>query len=136
MNKEWDDEIENVDNNIALTSEEIAVDGETDKLSKLSKDAYDLIKLGNFEEAKDLFYKILEQESENHYALVGLGDIARKKGEFPEAIDFYKRCLDSHHENKYALIGLADVYREMGNYRESIRLWEHFIVHYGIDITV
>ena len=24
----------------------------------------------------------------------------------------------------------------MGNYKESIGLWEHFIVHYGVDITV
>ncbi|MBR2363969.1 MAG: tetratricopeptide repeat protein [Lentisphaeria bacterium] len=136
MNKEWNEEIDSISSSMDLVNDEINVSDEFDKLSKISKEAYDLIKEGKLDEAKDLFYKILEQESENHYALVGLGDISRKKGEFPEAIDFYKRCLDSYHENKYALIGLADVYREMGNYKESIHLWEHFIVHYGVDITV
>ena len=84
MNKQWnDEELENV-NTMGMAGDEIDVNAdfeEADKLSKLSKDAYDFIKQGNFEEAKDLFYRILEQESENHYALVGLGDISRKKGE-------------------------------------------------------
>ena len=60
MNKQWnDEELENV-NVIGMAGDEIEVDTdfeESDKLSKLSRDAYDFIKQGAFDEAKDLFYK-------------------------------------------------------------------------------
>ncbi|MCF6335644.1 MAG: hypothetical protein L3J12_07875, partial [Spirochaetales bacterium] len=48
------------------------------KISELSKRGYQLLKEKMISEAEDCFDQILEMDKDNNYALVGLGDAARK----------------------------------------------------------
>ena len=50
------------------------------EISELSKRGYQLLKEGLVEESEDCFRQILEKDELNNYALVGLGDAARKRG--------------------------------------------------------
>ena len=45
------------------------------------------------------FEQVLDIEPLNTYALVGLGDVARKRARFRQAIDYYKTCLEGHPDN-------------------------------------
>jgi tetratricopeptide (TPR) repeat protein len=74
-------------------------------VSDLSKKGYKLLKEKYIEEAEDCFRMILEVDECNNYALVGLGDAARKRKSYREAIGYYQSCLEHHEKNNYALFG-------------------------------
>ena len=82
-------------------------------ISELSKRGYQLLKEDHIAEAEENFRRILEVEPQNNYALVGMGDAARKRKSYHEAIRYYEECLGYHPGNKYALVGLADSYRSL-----------------------
>ena len=48
-------------------------------IAELSKKGYQFIKENRLEEAEENFNRILEVDEENTYALVGLGDSARRR---------------------------------------------------------
>ena len=52
---------------------------ELQEISELSKRGYQYLKENRIEEAEECFSRILEKDRENNYALVGLGDAARKR---------------------------------------------------------
>ena len=72
-------------------------------ISELSIKGYQKLKSNDLEAAKEFFEKILELDTNNNYALVGLGDTERKSENFAEAINFYNKCLEFHPDNNYAL---------------------------------
>lgn len=113
---------------------------ETDSLaseiSELSKKGYQFLKENKVEDANEVFRHILELEENNNYALVGLGDSARKQNHFREAIDYYNRCLQHHIGNNYALFGLADCYKALNQYQKAIEIWEKYLIHDDRNITV
>jgi len=82
-------------------------------LAELSQQGYASLKEGQFDEAGHQFQAVLDQDPENSYALVGMGDLNRKQRAWRQAVDYYKRCLASDTENNYALFGLAESYRAM-----------------------
>ena len=82
-------------------------------IAELSKLGYFYLKDDRLDEAEEKFKKILDYDNQNTYALVGLGDVARKKGNFQDAVEYYKLCLEHHEENNYALFGLADSYKAL-----------------------
>src|SRR6056297_2131596 len=84
---------------------------ELNQISELSKRGYQLLKVNLVKEAEESFNQILDIDSTNNYALVGLGDAARKKHEYRKAIGYYQKCLENHACNNYALFGLADCYK-------------------------
>ncbi|MCK5198825.1 MAG: tetratricopeptide repeat protein, partial [Spirochaetales bacterium] len=88
------------------------------KISELSRRGYQLLKEKMISEAEDCFNQILELDNDNNYALVGLGDAARKKGKFKDAIIYYQRCLDLYEMNNYALFGLADCYKALRKFNQ------------------
>ena len=113
---------------------------ETDSLrseiAELSKEGYFLLKEDNISGAVDAFKKILALDDNNNYALVGLGDSARKQRNFSLAADYYNRCLVYHPANNYALFGLADCYKAMRQYHKAIDIWERYLTHDNENITV
>lgn len=109
---------------------------EKDSISELSKRGYQLLKESYTEEAEDCFKKILEQDEENNYALVGLGDAARKKRQYKTAVSYYQSCLDHHPGNNYALFGLADCYKALNQFRQAIKIWEQYLLHDSGNVTV
>jgi tetratricopeptide (TPR) repeat protein len=106
------------------------------EISELSQRGYLFLKESRIEDAEDCFRKILAIEPENNYALVGLGDAARKQGKHPEATRYYERCLRHHPGNNYALFGLADCYKASRHYTKAIEIWEQYLQHDDKNITV
>ena len=105
-------------------------------ISELSKQGYQLLRENRLEEALDCFKKILDIEGYNNYALVGMGDTARKQGAFRDAVSFYLRCLEYHPGNNYALFGLADCYKTLNQFHKAIEIWEQYLVHDDKNITI
>jgi tetratricopeptide (TPR) repeat protein len=106
------------------------------EISDLSKQGYQLLKENRITEAMDRFNRILEVDDDNNYALVGMGDAARKRGGFREAVDYYQRCLTHHPGNNYALFGLADCYKALNQFHKAIEIWEQYLLHDDTNITV
>jgi tetratricopeptide (TPR) repeat protein len=106
------------------------------EISELSKRGYQSLKEERILEAIECFNKILIMDDNNNYALVGMGDAARKRGTFKEAIAFYQRCLIQHPGNNYALFGLADCYKALSQYHKAIEIWEQYLHHDDKNITV
>ncbi|HTX73859.1 MAG TPA: tetratricopeptide repeat protein [Rectinemataceae bacterium] len=106
------------------------------EIAEFSKRGYQYLKENRVEEAEECFARILERDRENNYALVGLGDAARKRGAFRDAVDHYKKCLVYHPGNNYALFGLADCYKALNQYQKAIEIWEQYLLHDNKNITV
>ena len=106
------------------------------KISEFSKKGYQYLKEDNIEEATKAFNSILEIETDNNYALVGLGDTARKQNHFNDAIKYYQKCLEGHKDNNYALFGLADCYKALNQYSKAINIWKQYLQHDENNITV
>lgn len=109
---------------------------QSDEISTLSKKGYQLLKENKIDDAKAEFSKILDIESNNNYALVGLGDSERKLNHYQQAIEYYSKCLSFHPGNNYALFGLADCYKALNQYHKAITIWEQYLVHDDRNITV
>lgn len=107
-----------------------------DQISELSKEGYNFLKGNQIRSAEESFNKILQLEDNNNYALVGLGDSARKRNNFKDAVNFYSKCLDFHPGNNYALFGLADCYKALNQYHKAIDIWEQYLLTDGKNITV
>jgi len=106
------------------------------EIAELSKKGYQFLKENRIGEAERNFKKILENDPENNYALVGLGDAARKRTAHRDAVDYYKKCLVYHPGNNYALFGLADCYKALNQYQKAIEIWEQYLLHDNKNITV
>jgi len=83
-------------------------------LPTLGRLAHRMAKEGKYSEAEAKYTLILKMHPDNVYALVGLGDLERKRRRFQEAIYYYQRALEVEKENKFALAGLGDAYRGLG----------------------
>lgn len=106
------------------------------EISDLSQKGYLYLKENRIADAEACFQKIIEIEPENNYALVGLGDAARKQSKFLPAIRYYEKCLLHHPGNNYALFGLADCYKALKQYAKAIEIWEQYLLHDDKNITV
>lgn len=105
-------------------------------VAELSQAGYQLLRDGDYDRAAGKFEAALEIEPTNSYALVGLGDIARKQGRQHDAVDRYERCLEHDPDNAFALFGLADSYRSLRKYHEALRIWERYLEHDNENVTV
>ncbi len=111
-------------------------DPELVEIAELSKKGYQYLKENRITEAEENFRVIVDQDPENNYALVGLGDAARKRGVHKDAVEYYKKCLVYHPGNNYALFGLADCYKALNQYQKAIEIWEQYLLHDNKNITV
>ncbi len=107
-----------------------------DVVSKLSRQGYQLLKQSAYGEAAARFGQALEIEPANCYALVGLGDVARRQMRPREAVAYYEKCLEHSPDNAFALFGLADSYRALRKHREALRIWERYLHHDSENVTV
>jgi tetratricopeptide (TPR) repeat protein len=109
---------------------------EAAEIADLSKKGYQLLKENRIAESMECFSSILLTDENNNYALVGMGDAARKRGAFRDAVEYYRRCLAYHPGNNYALFGLADCYKALNQYHKAIEIWEQYLLHDDKNITV
>lgn len=111
-------------------------EGDRERLTDLSREAYQHLRDGDLDEAEAQFNEILEIEANNNYALVGLGDTYRKRRKCRDAIAFYKRCLEQDPDNNYAMFGLADCYKAMRQFNRAIEVWEKYLQFDSENVTV
>jgi tetratricopeptide (TPR) repeat protein len=105
-------------------------------IAAISQKGYQLLRENKIDEAEASFREVLERDENNSYALVGLGDAARKREEYKTAVDFYERCLVDDPENTYALFGLADSRKALKHYTQAIDAWERYLAHDDSNVTV
>ncbi|TVQ41274.1 MAG: tetratricopeptide repeat protein [Spirochaetaceae bacterium] len=106
------------------------------EIAELSQRGYQLLKENLLSEAEDCFRRILEYEETNNYALVGLGDAARKRRDYRGAVTYYEKCLEHHPDNNYALFGLADCFKSLKYFHRAIKVWERYLQHDDQNVTV
>ncbi|MCK5534853.1 tetratricopeptide repeat protein, partial [bacterium] len=75
----------------------------------------------------DIFNKILNLESKNITAIIGLAKIYSWNNRYRESIDLYKRALDIDTKNIEAQTGVAEVYNWIGYRKESIDQYEKIL---------
>jgi len=85
--------------------------GIKDELVDLGRLAHRLTREGKYREAEEKFGQLLEMDRNQVFALVGLGDLKRKKKRFKDAVSYYQRALEIEKNNKFALLGLGDACR-------------------------
>ncbi len=105
-------------------------------IAELSQEAYQLLRENYLREAEAKFDEILTYDENNNYALVGLGDAARKRKDCNSAVVHYQRCLVAHPKNNYALFGLADCYKTMRHFHRAIEVWEEYLTLDDGNVTV
>lgn len=105
-------------------------------IAELSQAGYQLLRENYIRQAEEKFGEILGYDEHNNYALVGLGDAARKRRDCKTAVSYYKRCLDSHPQNNYALFGLAECYKAMRHFHRAIEYWEQYLKLDHENVTV
>jgi tetratricopeptide (TPR) repeat protein len=127
---------ENVSRVISAITEDQKPAEHVEDISDWSKRGYQFLKENRIDDARANFKKILDVDENNNYALVGLGDAARKQGTYREAVEHYRRCLEYHPGNNYALFGLADCYKTLNQYHKAIEIWEQYLLHDDKNITV
>ncbi|UCH83364.1 MAG: tetratricopeptide repeat protein [Candidatus Latescibacterota bacterium] len=79
-----------------------------------SRMAYNHVRLGQFDEAKNCYKAILAMESENAEALRQLGYIEAKLGNLDEASHYYHRALEQEATNTELILALAKVESKRG----------------------
>ncbi|MGL4986974.1 MAG: tetratricopeptide repeat protein [Treponemataceae bacterium] len=112
------------------------LDEKTKELSNLSKEAYQLLKDNQIDQAIENFNKILELDINNNYALVGLGDAERRRNNIAKAMEYYNTCITFYPNNNYALFGLADCYKINREYQKSIDIWLNYLKNDIENITI
>lgn len=105
-------------------------------VAELSQQGYRLLREKSYDEAAQRFESVLEIEPKNSYALVGLGDIARRRGRHQDAVEYYQRCIEHDPHNAFALFGLADSYRSLRKYHDALTIWERYLEHDDENVTV
>jgi len=105
-------------------------------VAELSQAAYQLLRENYVRQAEEKFGEILSYDETNNYALVGLGDAARKRRDCKRAVSYYERCLESHPRNNYALFGLAECYKAMRHFHRAIEYWEEYLKLDNENVTV
>lgn len=105
-------------------------------IASISHEGYRYLRENRLGEAEEAFRKVLSRAPGNCYALVGLGDVARKQKEYSVAVEHYTSCLDCEPQNTYALFGLADSYKALRQYRKAIEAWELYLVQDSSNVTV
>ncbi len=102
----------------------------------LSQNGYQHIRDNLLDDAESCFKKILATEPQNNYALVGLGDVFRKRKQFVAAIEYYRRCLALEPANSYALFGTAESLQGLNDYLGAIKHWQEYLKFDNNDSVV
>lgn len=66
--------------------------------------------IGKFDQAKELYLKLLEKDPNNANAMARLGDIYGEKKEFQNAVDYYNRALELEQDNGNLWFNLGVLY--------------------------
>ncbi len=105
-------------------------------LKSLGMLASRLKRQGKYKEAEEKFAQILKIDPDDVFALVGIGDLKRKRKQFEEAVDYYNNALKIEEKNKYALLGLGDAYRGLRELDKGLKVWLKYLSLHPDDYGV
>ena len=91
-------------------------DQDKEKIKIFLREASELIKGDNLEEAEKKLLKIIEIDPYNVSAYEGLGDIYKKLKQFDQAKEIFEHILKIDKDNCKAYIGLGNIYFQLGDY--------------------
>ncbi len=109
---------------------------EVEEITTLSKRGYQLLKENLVDGAEEYFKTILDKYPKNNYALVGLGDVERKRKKFRKALSYYTTCLNLYPNNNYAHFGAADCHKALNDLESAIISWYHYLQNDPKNLTV
>jgi tetratricopeptide (TPR) repeat protein len=109
---------------------------EVEEITTLSKRGYQLLKENLVDGAEEYFKTILDKYPKNNYALVGLGDVERKRKNFRKALSYYTTCLNLYPNNNYAHFGAADCHKALNDLESAIISWYHYLQNDPKNLTV
>jgi tetratricopeptide (TPR) repeat protein len=106
------------------------------RLINLSRAGYKSLEKNRLEEASGYFSQILALDPHNCYALVGLGELARKRKDPEDARRHYQECLRYEPENLFALKAEAECARELRDYTNAVESWQRCLSKSGEDAAL
>jgi tetratricopeptide (TPR) repeat protein len=80
-----------------------------------------------FDEASELFSRIIEDDHENTNALLRQGDIELKKGDFVKAKDFYLKAKEIRPQSVETLFSLVKVFESEQNWQGALRYIDNIL---------
>lgn len=96
------------------------------RIKNIAKEAYKLIDLKKYDDAKKKFVELLGMDPENTYGLVGMGDLLYRTKNYEESIKYYKSCLKTDTANKFSIMGLMNCYRDLKMLNMVIHIAEEY----------
>jgi tetratricopeptide (TPR) repeat protein len=87
----------------------------------------DALSASRYEEAAELFSRIIEDDPRNVNALLRRGDIALRKGDFARAKDFYMKAKDVRPQSIEALFSLEKVFEKENNWQGTLRYLDNIL---------
>lgn len=77
-----------------------------------------------FEEAKDLYFEVLEETDEKEKVYYNLGIVFRKLHNFSESINYFNKALELNNKYVNAYVGLFETYAYFGDYKNAFKYQE------------
>jgi len=100
---------------------------EVEDLKKTINIGISLTEKGRFNDAIEIFQKVIEKKPDYDEAYNCLGIAYQKKKEFNKAIEAYKKAIELKPSNKIAHRNLGNLYIDIKNYDEAIAIHEKLI---------
>jgi tetratricopeptide (TPR) repeat protein len=98
---------------------EAAAAADPDQLSLKLEMAWDLRELGRLDEAEAVFQEIVQKEPAHFHALVGLGQIARKRGDRTTSLTYFQAAAAAEPNRLPIKLEMAWDLRELGRLDEA-----------------
>lgn len=76
--------------------------------------------MGNDDDSRRIYSKILTLSSKNSTALIGLGNIAYREKDFTTSVDFFTRAIELLPENPDPFVERAKAYMQLRNFEMSL----------------
>jgi tetratricopeptide (TPR) repeat protein len=80
--------------------------------------------VGNLDEAKELWLRILQVDPDYSYALQGLGSAAKLDGQLETALGYFERAMERQSDNAKLVHELSETYNLLGRLEESASVLE------------
>lgn len=97
------------------------------QIQEYSARGLDAFIAGRYEEAEEVFNRILEEEPEHLNTLLRLGDIAFKTGDMSKAKDFYTRAKEIRPRSIEILFSLEKIFEIEKKWNEALRYLDNIL---------
>lgn len=110
--------------------------GNHDDLASLRALADQYRRERRYGDARDVWKRIIEIDSNAVDVILRLADADRKAHDFAAARSGYERAMELEPDNAYAVVGLGNLLYEFGKYAEALDAWRHALDRDGDDVDI